>query len=100
MAIACGRQLEQAGLLYPMYFHGITQTGSLDGAQLEAILLNLPEGTSELMCHPGYMDRELAHMRLAKQRERELNALTCPKISRLVAGLGIKLINYRELATR
>jgi len=92
--------LQQARLNSPMYFYGIMQTGFLDGAELEAILWNLPEGTSELMCHPGYADGGLEQTgtRLLAEREREVEALTRVETRKLVAALGIQLIDYRDLA--
>jgi chitin disaccharide deacetylase len=99
VAVGFKQRLQRAGLASPAYFYGITQTGSLDRAELEAILRNLPEGTSELMCHPGYADRVLrqTHPWLAKQRERELEALTCPETVKLITTLGIQLIHYGKL---
>ncbi len=77
----------------------MSSTGFLDAAALEAILRDLPEGTSELMCHPGYADAELkaAPTRLQAQREIELDALTRPEVRNLARELGIELITYREL---
>ena len=99
LAMDCREQLRRAGIACPMYFYGIMQTGFLDGTELEAILWNLPEGTSELMCHPGYADSALRETgtRLVAQRERELEALTRPETWKLVGVLGIQLINYAEL---
>jgi hopanoid biosynthesis associated protein HpnK len=100
LAIGCRKQLRQARIHSTAYFYGITQTGFLDRAELEAILRNLPEDTSELMCHPGYADGVLrqAGTRLVEQRERELDALTRPETRNLVAALGIRLIHYGQLA--
>ena len=100
LAMDAHKQLWQAGLACPMYFFGITQTGFLDAAELEAILWNLPEGSSELMCHPGYADGALreAPTRLVAEREQELVALTRPETRKRVAALGIELINYRGLS--
>ncbi len=99
LALDCREHLRQAELASSMYFFGITQTGFLDAAELHALLWNLPEGTSELMCHPGYADDALQHTgtRLVEQRERELQALTQPETRKLVAALGIQLVNYRGL---
>ncbi len=101
LGMDCREQLRQAEIACPGYFYGVTQTGFLDGAELEAILWDLPEGTSELMCHPGYADGALreTRTRLVAQRERELEALTRPETRNLVTALGIQLINYRGLAT-
>jgi len=99
LAPGARQRLRQSGLTSPRYFFGITQTGFLDETELEAILWNLPDGASELMCHPGYADAALRNTgtRLLAQRERELEALTRPETWKLIAALGIQLINYAEL---
>ncbi|MBI3668561.1 MAG: ChbG/HpnK family deacetylase [Acidobacteria bacterium] len=100
LASRFGKRLREARLAYPSHFYGLTQTGFLDAASLSAILMNLPEGTSELMCHPGYADRALhgARTRLVAQREAELAALTSPEIVDLIHRRGIELIDYCALA--
>ncbi len=99
LARDCREQLRQAGVAFPMNFFGITQTGLLDAAELEAILRELPDGTSELMCHPGYADGtpRQSGTRRRMERERELEALTLPESRKVVAALGIQLIDYRGL---
>ncbi len=91
---------KRAGLLTPRYFLGIAQTGFLDISELSRILNNLPEGLSELMSHPGYVDEALARTptRLLGQRQRELEALTDPTVKDLIAQNDIQLISYRELS--
>jgi predicted glycoside hydrolase/deacetylase ChbG (UPF0249 family) len=61
------------------------------------LLESLPEGTTELMCHPGYADAELraSSTRLQESRQTELKILTDPGIRKLVADRGIRLINYK-----
>ena len=58
--------------------------------------MNLPEGTTELMCHPGYADAELQKTatRLQTSRQKELEILTDTHIRNLVASQGIRLIDY------
>ena len=92
--------MKRAGLFTPGYFQGITQTGFLDMAELSRILNNLPDGTTELMSHPGYADEALARTptRLLKQREEELHLLVDPRLKDLIARNGIQLISYRELS--
>jgi hopanoid biosynthesis associated protein HpnK len=99
LALGARKTLRRAGVAAPDYFYGVSSTGFLDVAALEAILRDVPEGTSELMCHPGYADADLkaAPTRLLAQREIELDALTRPEISNLARGLGIELITYRAL---
>ncbi len=56
---------------------GISATGRLDAATLTAILASMPAGTWELVCHPGYNDRDLdqVHTRLRATRDIERSAL-------------------------
>lgn len=56
---------------------GVSATGSLDETTLRSLLAAMPEGTWELVCHPGYNDNELAAVptRLRATREVELRAL-------------------------
>ena len=56
---------------------GVSATGSLDAANLSRLLDGMPEGTWELVCHPGYNDTELNQVRtrLRQTREVERNAL-------------------------
>lgn len=93
-------KLQLARLSCPTYFYGITQTGFLDAKGLQNIICDLPQGASEIMCHPGYVDTELNRTptRLLTQREVELQALTRPEIRQLIAERGIELISYRNLA--
>jgi len=45
-------QARRAGLATADYFCGIAQTGELTREGVELFLKRLPEGTTELMCHP------------------------------------------------
>jgi predicted glycoside hydrolase/deacetylase ChbG (UPF0249 family) len=56
---------------------GVLATGGLDADVLRSMLQAMPEGTWELVCHPGYRDRALeqAHTRLVASRETERSAL-------------------------
>ncbi len=79
---------------------GIAATGSLDQRMLLSILETLPEGTWELVCHPGYADADLqtAGTRLLKSREVELGALTSAETKSLISRCGIELISYADLS--
>ena len=89
---------ERAGISTADYFCGIAQTGVLTKAGVQKLLSSLPEGTTELMCHPGYADEELrkSHTRLQESRQTELEILTDKTIRKSVAELGIRLINYEQ----
>jgi chitin disaccharide deacetylase len=94
------QKLEKAGLLCPTHFYGLACTGFLDTQLIRDLLGGLAEGTSELMCHPGYSDASLASTgtRLLVEREVELFALCSPLIKSL--SQGIRLVHYRALAGR
>ncbi|HEY9138485.1 MAG TPA: ChbG/HpnK family deacetylase, partial [Terriglobus sp.] len=56
---------------------GVSATGTLDEENLKRLLDGMPEGTWELVCHPGYNDHNLNQVRtrLRSTREVERNAL-------------------------
>lgn len=89
-------QAERAGIAAADYFCGIAQTGELTREGVLRLLEILPDGTTELMCHPGYADAELAKSatRLQASRQTELQILTDTAIRNLVASQGIRLIDY------
>jgi len=90
---------ERAGIGTADYFCGIAQTGVLTKKGVQQLLASLPEGTTELMCHPGYADADLekSATRLQKSRQTELEILTDKEIRKSIAALGIRLINYGEI---
>jgi predicted glycoside hydrolase/deacetylase ChbG (UPF0249 family) len=67
---------------------------------VERLLETLPDGTTELMCHPGYLDEDLqrSSTRLQGSRQTELEILTDTSVRKIVAMRGIRLINYGFLA--
>jgi predicted glycoside hydrolase/deacetylase ChbG (UPF0249 family) len=73
-----------------------------EGVTLENLLGILdaaPPGTTELMCHPGRVDPELAaSSSYAAARERELALLTNREVRQAVQALGIKLVHFGELS--
>jgi hopanoid biosynthesis associated protein HpnK len=89
-------QARRAGIATADHFCGIAQTGELTIEGLEQLLKNLPEGATELICHPGYTDEALqkSATRLQASRQRELEILTDTRIRNLVASQGIRLIDY------
>lgn len=61
-------------------------------------LRNLGDGTSELMCHPGFIDEELrARSSLVEPRAAEVEALTDPAVKQTIEQLGIELVTFRAL---
>lgn len=93
-------QAARAGISTADYFCGIAQTGQLTREGVAQFVKSLPDGTTELMCHPGYVDEALLKTatRLRESRQTELEILTDTGIRNLVASLGIRLIDYGFVA--
>jgi len=93
-------QAERAGISTADFFCGIAQTGELTREGVEQFVKCLPDGTTELMCHPGYADAALQKTptRLQDSRQTELQILTDTGIRNLVASMGIRLIDYGLIA--
>ena len=81
------------------HFAGFQITGRFRTGELVALIRTLPEGSTELMCHPGRATSELqrARTRLKESREQELAALIAPETRRALAESGVELVNYRTL---
>ncbi len=93
------RAVAKAGLRTPDGTLGIVATGHLNGNLFQNIADNMPEGTWEFVCHPGYVDADLDGIstRLRRQREEELAVLTSAEARQALEGRGIELITYRQL---
>jgi predicted glycoside hydrolase/deacetylase ChbG (UPF0249 family) len=91
---------ERAGIAAADYFCGIAQTGELTREGVARLLRSLPDGTTELMVHPGYMDEGLKNSatRLRESRQEEVRILTDTGIRNVVASEGIRLIDYSFVA--
>lgn len=77
---------------------GLADTGSLDEARLAQLLGALPEGVSELICHPGIGGAAIAREYPWGFRwDDETRALSQPGLREQLVGKGVALISYREL---
>jgi predicted glycoside hydrolase/deacetylase ChbG (UPF0249 family) len=78
---------------------GIAVTGLLDRDLLTRLIDAMPDGTWELVTHPGYHDRDLssAKTELKESRAVELELLTSVATRDLLQKRNIALISYREL---
>jgi len=94
------RQTSRAGIGSPDGVIGIIETGSMDDILLRQALEGLPEGTWELVCHPGYADDDLraVRTRLVESRERERDLLTSPELREFLEKQKIRVVSYREVA--
>lgn len=93
------KTVEAAGMVTTDGTFGIVTTGALDQQLFAAIVGSLPEGTWELVCHPGYCDQELRSVRtrLRESREQELQLLTSEAARQAIEAAGVELISYAQL---
>jgi hypothetical protein len=71
----------------------------LDLAGLLRLLDRLPDGTTELVVHVGYVDETLARAdKYTWQRERELAVLTAPAVRERLQRGDIALVHFGALA--
>jgi len=81
------------------HFAGFQITGRFQASELVQLLAVLPQGSTELMCHPGRCGPALrkARTRLKESREEELRALIAPEVRQAIDANGIELVNYTQL---
>ena len=66
--------------------------------ELLQLINSVSDGTTEMMCHPGYVDDAFAQESVYNfQRERELKILTDPVIKETIEAKGIKLSTFADL---
>lgn len=87
-----------AGLRTPDVFRRDFQhAGRIDTARLVAMIAEVPAGVTELMCHPGEPDAELAATSAyAADRVIELATLCDPRIVRAIRDAGITLATFAD----
>ncbi len=95
----CHAILRESGLRVPdrcvLSFYGRRATLK----HLLDVIASLPEGVSELMCHPGVADAELrAGSSYAGQREGELAVLTAPQAREALREAGVRLVDFTVIA--
>jgi predicted glycoside hydrolase/deacetylase ChbG (UPF0249 family) len=80
------------------WFFGIRATGGISAELVEYVLRSAPEGTGELMVHPGEAEESPERpTRLAKSRPAELAALCDARSRRAAEENGWTLIHYGDL---
>jgi predicted glycoside hydrolase/deacetylase ChbG (UPF0249 family) len=81
------------------YFSGFQLTGRFGPAELAQLIRQLPNGSTEFMCHPGFCGEELkaARTRLKESRVQELEALVSPQVRQALQESGVELTRYGAL---
>jgi len=86
----------RAGLRFPDRTAGIQQPRVWDVPELRQFLRTLPDGTTELMCHPGYAANN-GNPFSTPRRQEELTALTNAEVMQDVEKYGIIICSYSTL---
>jgi predicted glycoside hydrolase/deacetylase ChbG (UPF0249 family) len=94
------RKLTRAQIRATDHFLGFRLTDGLTEQSLLGALPTIADGSTEFMCHPGFLGPDLreAATRLKETREREVAALTSGAVKEELARRQIVLTDYRELA--
>jgi predicted glycoside hydrolase/deacetylase ChbG (UPF0249 family) len=93
--------LAEYSISHPDLFIGSFYGQTATRETLLAMVNNLREGVSELMCHPGYVDGKLlTDSTYNVQREHELEILTDPEIVAAVRRNEIELISFGEIPNK
>lgn len=91
-------RLKRAGVRCNDFVFGLNDTGHLDRELLLRILRQLPQGVTEIYCHPATrwcaeLDRNMP----GYLYEQELEALTSPAVKQAVATSGFQRVAFGEL---
>jgi predicted glycoside hydrolase/deacetylase ChbG (UPF0249 family) len=93
-----GRQIRGSGLRTTDYYYGSFDAGYLGREKLVAMILDLREGTSEIMCHPGYRDESFDRICGGRYLpNHELKALMDTEVQDLLHKRGVHLVSFEDL---
>ncbi|HSD95434.1 MAG TPA: ChbG/HpnK family deacetylase [Syntrophales bacterium] len=95
---AARKALAGTGIVSSDHFRGLALKGRLDLEGLLKLIETLPEGTTELMVHPGRVPAKDAFSAFSsRERERELGALLDPRFRLALDRAGVVLISFGEI---
>lgn len=90
----CGKIIAEEGFATTDGTIAMVGTGVLDAAMVRRLLKNLPEGTWELVTHPGYNDADLAQVRTRLRASREIEREALQAIREFPE---VELISFADL---
>lgn len=91
-------RLRVAGLFHNDWVFGIANSGSMDEAQLLAILARLPRGVTEIYLHPATTSgTAIAPPMRAYRHADELAALMSPRVREALAALNVQRGGYGDI---
>ena len=96
VATALRKRLDHEGLARNDNVFGLAWTGAMTEDRLLALLPHLPDGVSEIYCHPAA--GAASSFAPGYRHAEELAALVSPRVRGLVETLGLRLLRYADLA--
>lgn len=90
----CRRVIEEEGFATTDGTIAVVGTGVLNRETVRSLLKGLPEGTWELVTHPGYNDADLDKVRTRLRGSREVERVALDAVNEFP---GLDLINFGEL---
>lgn len=91
----CSADVQYIGAFYGQGPKGEILQGTISVEHLIRILVTLPEGATELGCHPG-LRRDVESLYVA-EREQEVQVLCDPRVRATIEAEDIELISFRDL---
>jgi predicted glycoside hydrolase/deacetylase ChbG (UPF0249 family) len=91
------KAVREAGIATTDGAIGVLATGSLDASTLQRLLQAMPDGTWELVCHPGYQDATLENVKTRLRQSREMERSALLETFGVGTVSNAELINFRML---
>jgi predicted glycoside hydrolase/deacetylase ChbG (UPF0249 family) len=91
------KAVREAGIATTDGAIGVLATGSLDASTLQRMLQAMPDGTWELVCHPGYQDATLENVKTRLRQSREVERTALLETFGVATVSNAELINFRML---
>ncbi|MBI2636280.1 ChbG/HpnK family deacetylase [Candidatus Peregrinibacteria bacterium] len=88
---------EAHGLRSTDHFRGLAFSGNAGKKAFRQLVRTIPEGTTELMVHPGQCDPGGDEFSMNPQRETEMEMLTDEEMPAFAARQKIEMISFRDL---
>lgn len=92
-------RVRRSGIRTPDCFYGIAATGLMNEEVIRLICRKLKPGVSELMTHPGYVDKDLMSVktRLLESRDMERNLLVSENVKDILVQNRVILSHFGEV---
>ncbi len=95
LSLIAKKFFQKTGLIFPDHFNGIAFPSINSKESMIKFIHNLPQGTTELMCHPGYESDINPFSNI--DRKNELLSLTDKLIIKEIKKHNIDLISFHDL---